>query len=59
MTGAALEPAVPDEVPVAMQVLARKQLMPVWPPLVELLPRGEPETSLVITGKTLSSWASL
>ncbi len=50
---------MPDEVPVAMQVLARKQLMPVWPPLVELLPRGEPETSLVITGKTLSSWASL
>ena len=37
-----------------MQALARKQLLPVWPPLVELLPRGQPEPSLVITGETLS-----
>ena len=37
-----------------MQALARKQLLPVWPPLVELLPRSQPEPSLVITGETLS-----
>ena len=33
-----------------VQVLERKQLLPVWPPLEQLLPRGQPEPSLVITG---------
>jgi len=33
-----------------VQVLERKQLLPAWPMLEQLLPCGKPQPSLIITG---------